>query len=103
MTRLTALDARFTDGNVTLGVLLGAIGALSTFRDALPDPIALPADAAPHPAGAASPDPFVAFLLGVISLHHRLTHLVDHAGAAVLGAADDADGEAGDSLAGLAR
>jgi hypothetical protein len=103
VTRLTALEARFTDGNVTLGVIHGAIGALSTFRDVLPEPIESPADTPPHLGGAASPEPFVALLLGVISFHDRLTHLVDRAGAVDLGATDDTDVEVADPLAGLAR
>ena len=37
MTELTALDAQFSHGNVPLGVMLGAISALSTVRKVLPD------------------------------------------------------------------
>ena len=38
MSALTGLVTHFTDGNVTLGVLLGAISALSTLRALLPEP-----------------------------------------------------------------
>ena len=41
MSAVAGLDPQFADGNVTLGVLLGAIGALTTVpRAASPSPIA---------------------------------------------------------------
>jgi len=80
VTELTALDAQFSHGNVPLGVMLGAISALSTVRRVLPDM---------NEAGAAAPrsetdavEPFVGLLLGVVAMHDRLTTIVDRAPAA---------------------
>ncbi|HYL52927.1 MAG TPA: hypothetical protein VEZ15_13215 [Acidimicrobiia bacterium] len=80
MTELTALDAQFSHGNVPLGVMLGAISALSTVRRVLPDATE-PAPAAPRSETDAV-EPFVALLLGVVAMHDRLTTLVDRAPAA---------------------
>lgn len=80
MTELTALDAQFSHGNVPLGVMLGAISALSAVRKVLPD-IAEPGAAAPR-NGPDAVEPFVGLLLGVVAMHDRLTTLVDRAPAA---------------------
>jgi hypothetical protein len=74
---LTGLDAQFADGNVTLGVVLGAIGALTTVRALLPDPDASATRAREKVESPDSVEPFVALLLGAIALHDRLTTLVD--------------------------
>ena len=77
MSALTGLDAQFADGNVTLGVLLGAIGALTTVRTLLPDPDAYAIPARDQVEPPDSVESFVALLLGAIALHDRLTTLVD--------------------------
>jgi hypothetical protein len=73
VTRLTRLDAEFADGNVVLGVLLGVLGACSTIRVVLPEPV----DADANVEDASAVDPFVALLLGVVAVHERLATLVD--------------------------
>jgi hypothetical protein len=74
---LTGLDAQFADGNVTLGVVLGAIGALTTVRALLPDPEAVASLARENVETPDSVEPFAALLLGAIALHDCLTTLVD--------------------------
>ena len=76
MNALTGLDGQFADGNVTLGVLLGAISALTTVRALLPDPDAFATPAREKVEPPDSVPPFVALLLGAIALHDRLTTLV---------------------------
>ena len=76
MSGLRILVTRFTDGNVTLGVLLGAISALSTLRVLLPAPT-LTEDARPDDNDAqTSIEPFVALLLGAVAMHDALMTIV---------------------------
>jgi hypothetical protein len=77
MSGLTALDAHFADGNVPLGVVLGAIGALSAVRRVLPNLADIAEERSCDDPPSSSVEPFVAMLLGVVALHDRLTTLVD--------------------------
>jgi len=77
MSGLTALDAKFAEGNVPLAVLLGTLGATATVRAALPEPEVDHAIAARTREEPRTADAFRAMLLGVIALHERLTTLID--------------------------
>jgi hypothetical protein len=96
VTRLTGLDAQFADGNVMLGVLLGALGACTEVRALLPEPL----DAADTRATPSTVDTFVALLLGAVALHERLTRLVDATSTTTVGSDESA---ALSQLTGLAR
>jgi hypothetical protein len=85
MSRLAGLDPNFVEGNVALGVLLGALGACATIRAALPAPNP-PKHASMNannprrvtPVRESEPDDaFVALLLGAVVLHERLSEIVD--------------------------
>jgi hypothetical protein len=85
MSRLAGLDPNFVEGNVALGVLLGALGACATVRAALPAPTprehaslrALNPTKVTQVREGGSVDSFVALLLGAIVLHERLSAIVD--------------------------
>jgi hypothetical protein len=78
VTNLTALDTRFSEGNVLLGALLGALAALSTVRSVLPEASDVTRSETPS---TGSIDTAVAFALGVVAMHERLTTLVNPRGA----------------------
>ena len=103
MSGLTALDAHFADGNVPLGVMLGAISALDSVRKLLPDVN----DAGTAPSyddcPSTSVEPFIALLLGVVAAHERLTTLVDGTTACASDAGHSQDVVTAHSLIGLAR
>jgi hypothetical protein len=73
---LRSLVTRFTDGNVTLGVLLGAISALSTVRVLLPEPAATMEARRDDNDAQTSIEPFVALLLGAVAMHDALMTIV---------------------------
>jgi hypothetical protein len=103
VTGLTALETHFADGHVPLGLVLGAIGALSAIKDCFPD-----ATSVSHvpSSDAAQPVPvevFVALLLGVVAMHERLTVLVERSGPSMARRRHDRQVVTADSLAGIAR
>ena len=83
MSRPTGLDPAFVDGNVALGVLLGAMSACATVRALLPNPdepasVKSPNATEATPVGASEAiDPFLALLLGTVALGERLTAISD--------------------------
>jgi hypothetical protein len=111
VSRLTALDAHFSEGHVPLGIVLGTIGALSLVTNVLPDEAtnADPAEAEPVDARSSDGDeprpvePFLALLLGAVAMHDRLIALVDRAGNPASDRRRGSNGVAADSLEGLVR
>jgi hypothetical protein len=103
MSRVTTLDAQFADGNVPLGVLLGAIGALSAVRALLPHPTDSSAARLCQGTEPESIEPFVELLLGVVALHDRLTNIVDGTRDSRPEAPRDREAPNAPSLVGLAR
>jgi hypothetical protein len=75
-----SLVTRFTDGNVTLGVLLGAFSALSTLRVLLPEPAVAQEARCDDNDAQTSIEPFVALLLGAVAMHDALTTIVADSG-----------------------
>jgi hypothetical protein len=102
MSALTALDAQFTDGNVPLGVMVGAIGALSTVRRLLPVATE-PRGSERHSPEIDSVEAFLALLLGVIAMHDRLAGLVDRSDDATFDEASEREIVTAPSLTGLGR
>jgi hypothetical protein len=108
---LTSLEARFADGHVPLGIVLGTIGAVSLIKNLLPDEArkAFPdetdhADMRASGSDESRPiEPFLALLVGAVATHDRLIALVDRAGASVSDGRHDREAVATDSLEGIAR
>jgi hypothetical protein len=102
---LGALEARYTDDHVPLALILGAIGALSTVRRLLPDEPVPPAGPQSERADSrASPEAFMALLLGAVATYDRLLGLfglppAEHAAATEA----EAGGEPWHRLEGLLR
>jgi hypothetical protein len=75
---LGALEARFDDDHVPLGLVLGALSAFSAVRRLLPEEAIDRASRSSTVAVAqsegqrSSPEPFLALLLGAIAIHDRL-------------------------------
>jgi hypothetical protein len=103
VTGLTALETQFADGHVPLGLILGAIGALSAVKNCFPD-----ATSASHVSSSDAEQPlpievFVALLLGVVAMHERLTMLVERSDHSMPRRRHDRQVVTADSLAGIAR
>ncbi len=99
----TALNADFADGNVPLGLMVGAIGALSVVERLLPDATETRQAHLDDVIESSSMEPFVALLLGVVATHSRLTQLVDRSYDPASEHPRDGAVVTVDSLVGIAR
>jgi hypothetical protein len=106
MNVLGALEARYADEHVPLALVLGAVAVLSAMRRLLPDRPAGRAPEAsfsPDPGGGCASEPFLALLLGVISIHERVLELCGPALARPHGDEPTGDDRYRQALEGLLR